>query len=98
MNKIILETDLVDKAHEATHKIRQPSWAAHCAALSINLDEAEEEAEKERRRPTIRMKTPAYDFKPTPLCVVIPPQARVPIPPTPLKVKPAEESDLDWEV
>lgn len=82
MNKIIHETDLVTKAHEATHKIRQPSWAAHCAALSINLDEAEAEAEAARRRPTIRVKTPAYDFRPTPL-VVIKPQL--------------EEVELDWE-
>lgn len=97
MNKIIHETDLVQKAHEATHKIRQPSWAAHCAALSINLDEAAEEAEKERRRPTVRVKTPAYDFRPTPLYTVIPPQAARGIPPTPLKVQPVEELDLDWE-
>lgn len=98
MNRVIHETELVEKAHEATHKIRQPSWAAHCAALSINLDEAEEEAERQRRRPTIKVKTPAYDFRPTPLCVVIPPQARPPaIPPTPLKVKPVtDDLDLDW--
>lgn len=97
MNKIIHETELVDKALAATHRVRQPSWAAHCMALGINMDEAEEEAERERRRPTIKVKTPAYDFKPTPLCVVIPPQARAGIPPTPLKVKPtADELDLDW--
>jgi hypothetical protein len=97
MNRETVEVDVVAKAHKATHNIRQPSWAAHCAALSINLDEAEEEAEKFRTRPTIKIKTPAYDFRPTPLCVVIPPQARAPIPPTPLKVEPVEELDLNWE-
>lgn len=98
MNKIIQETEVVDKAIAATHRVRQPSWAAHCMALGINMDEAEEEAERERRRPTIRVKTPAYDFKPTPLCVVIPPQARTPVAPSPLKVQPVvEELDLNWE-
>lgn len=98
MNKETVEVDVVAKAHEATHKFRQPSWAAHCQALGANLDEAEAESEGLRTRPTIRMKTPPYDFRPTPLYTVIPPQARPPaIPPTPLKVKPVDEFDLAWE-
>lgn len=72
MNKEAAEVDVVTKAHEATHKIRQPSWAAHCQALSINMDEAEKEAEGLQTRPTIKIKTPPYDFRPTPLAVVIP--------------------------
>lgn len=83
MNKIIHETDLVEKALVATHKIRQPSWAAHCQALSINMDEAEKEAETHRTRPTIKVRTPAYDFHPTPLMVI-----RVQEP----------ELELDWEI
>jgi hypothetical protein len=97
MNRETVEVDLVAKAHKATQRFRQPSWAAHCAALSINMDEAEKEAEGFHTRPTIRVKTPAYDFKPTPLYTVIPPQARAPISPTPLKVEAVEELDLDWE-
>lgn len=97
MNKVILETDVVEAAHAATHRVRQPSWAAHCAALSINLDEAEEEAEKARRRPTMRIKTPAYDFRPTPLYTVVPPKEARGTPPLPLQVKPVEELDLDWD-
>jgi hypothetical protein len=41
-------------------------------ALSINLDEAEKEVEGFQTRPTIRVMTPPYDFRPTPLCTVIP--------------------------
>ena len=83
MNKEQAEVDVVAKAHRATQQIRQPSWAAHCQALSINLDEAEKEADNFQTRPTLKIKTPAYDFRPTPLAVVIPQ---------------VEELDLDWEV
>lgn len=83
MNREKVEVDVVAKAHRATHNIRQPSWAAHCMALSLNMDEAEKEAEGLQSRPTIRVKTPAYDFRPTPICVVIPK---------------LDELDLGWEV
>lgn len=72
MNREKVEVDVVAKAHKATHDIRQPSWAAHCMALGMNLDEAEREAEGLQSRPTIRVRTPAYDFRPTPLYTVIP--------------------------
>lgn len=84
MNKERRELDLVDKAHEATHKIRQPSWAAHCMALGINLDEAA----KADERPTVKVKTPAYDFKPTPICgtpIVLLEESR------------DQDVDLDWD-
>jgi hypothetical protein len=87
MNKEKAEVDVVSKAHEATHKIRQPSWAAHCMALGMNLDEAEKEAQGFQTRPTIRVKTPPYDFRPTPLFVVIPKD-----------IPGAVEPELDWEV
>lgn len=68
MNKELLEFDLVDKAHKLTHQIHQPSWAAHCMALSINLDEAAKAEEAFHTRPTIRVKTPPYDYRATPIC------------------------------
>lgn len=97
MNKETLEMDVVAKAHKATHRFRQPSWAAHCQALGACLDDAAREAEGLHTRPTIRIKTPPYDFRPTPLYTVVPPQARQPIAPTPLKVEPIEELDLEWD-
>lgn len=88
MNKQQVEVDLVTKAHEATHRIRQPSWAAHCQALSINMDEAEKESNGIHTRPTIKIQTPAYDFRPTPLVVMA-----VKAPPPPKQ----EELELDWD-
>ncbi len=84
MNKQQVELDVVSKAHEATHKIRQPSWAAHCQALSINMDEAEKEAQSVHTRPTIKIKTPPYDFRPTPIC-------------TPIPVVMLNDVDLEWD-
>jgi hypothetical protein len=72
MNKQQVEVDVVSKAHLATHNIRQPSWTAHCMALSMNLDEAEKEAEGLQTRSTIRVQTSPYDFKPTPLYTIVP--------------------------
>lgn len=83
MNREKLEVDVVTKAHLATHNIRQPSWAAHCMALGMNLDEAEKEVEFLQERPTVRIKTPAYDFRPTPLYTVIPK---------------LDELELEWDV
>lgn len=70
MNKGRLEVDLVDKAHQQTHKIRQPSWAAHCMALSFNLDSVQAESEKFKARDTIPC-LPIH-FHPTPLGTPIP--------------------------
>lgn len=87
MNKERMELDLVDKAHQATHKIRQPSWAAHCMALSINLDEAAKAEESMEGKPTIKVRTPAYSFNPTPICG------------TPIVLLEESRSDVDsnWE-
>ncbi len=82
MNKEQVEMDCVAKAVMATHRIRQPSWAAHCQALGANLDEAEEKAAAFQTRPTIKIQTPPYDFRPTPLAVVIPK---------------LDEVELDWD-
>jgi hypothetical protein len=72
MNKQWLELDMVDKAYKATHQIRQPSWAAHCMAMDINLAEQSAKVDACKNYPTIKTRTPAYDFRPTPLAVVVP--------------------------
>lgn len=72
MNKTWLELEMVNKAYKATHQIRQPSWAAHCMALDINLSEQSQKADHFKECPTVRTVTPGYDFRPTPLAVVVP--------------------------
>ena len=85
MNKEQLEVDLVAKAHQQTHKIRQPSWAAHCMALSFNLDSAQNEAEEFKKRDTIPC-LPIH-FHPTPLATPIPKLDKLPT---------IEEVDNGW--
>jgi hypothetical protein len=67
-------------------------------ALGMNLDEAEKEAQGIQTRPTIRMRTPAYDFKPVP---IKPMPLRTPaydFKPTPLYtvIPKMDDLDLDW--
>jgi hypothetical protein len=72
MNKQQMEVDLVDKAIKQTHKFRQPSWTAHCMALSANLDSAHNEAEEFKARNTVRC-LPLH-FHPTPHAGTLIPQ------------------------
>lgn len=72
MNKQWLELEMVDRAYKATHQVKQPSWAAHCMAMDINLAEQSAKADAFKDHPTIKTRTPAYDFRPTPLAVIVP--------------------------